>query len=141
VADFEIHDSLFVGCDDEDFVNGELRIENIRFPDFSCNWSRFSIPHDVRFRPNAKATDGCYSFTVATARFHSYANPVHDPIQDPDYENYSHVEIREVFEGEDPLSEPPKKRKKDNRLYRDRRLLYRQNIQNSYRLELPVGAA
>jgi hypothetical protein len=82
----------------------KLRIETIKFPDFSCNWEKFSSPSDVRCRRSGQATDGCYAFSVEVARFNGMATPVHDPIDDEEYPNYSHVEVRVIRQGEDPES-------------------------------------
>jgi hypothetical protein len=111
-----------------------IRIETIRFPDFSCNWSRFSLPSDVRYRLNGRPTDGAYAFTVEIARYKSIATPVHDPLYSP-MENYSHVEVRELLDGESVFSEPPRCRKK-KKSGRARRLEYRQNLLNGLHVEL-----
>jgi len=110
-------------------------LETIRFHDFSCNWDRFSNPEDIRFRQNGNKTDGCYSFTVLTSRYKSITTPVHDPIQNIEFPNYSHVEVRELFEGESILFEPPKNRKK-KKSRKSKRLKYRQNILNNLIIEL-----
>lgn len=123
----------FTKTDKDDF--NLIRLETIRFPDFSCNWDRFSNPEDIHYRLNGKKTDGCYSFTVLTSRFKSFATPVHDPIEEPDFSNYSHVEVRELFEDESILIEPPKNRKK-KKSRKSKRLEYRQNMLNNLLIEL-----
>ena len=56
--DFAIDDRLYVAFDRDDIDpdTSQLIPERIRFPDFSCNWSRFSEPADVRLRPNGHPT-------------------------------------------------------------------------------------
>lgn len=96
---FRLEDKLYHGFSMEDLDDlDDIRIETIRFPGFSCNWSRFSIAVDVRLRENGQPTDGAFAFTVATARYKSLATPVHDPLRRP-VENYAHVEVRELHEG------------------------------------------
>ena len=90
----------------------------------------------MRFRPYGKNTDGCYSITVEISRYRKIATPVHDPIQNQDYENYSHTEIRELEDGEDINIEPPKGRKKRNKTRQSLRLDYRHNILNNLKIEL-----
>ncbi len=113
-----------------------IKLETIRFPDFSCNWSRFSNPEHVRYRENGKMTDGCYSFTVEISRYKKIATPVHDPIDDKKYPNYAHVEIRELLPNEDILFEPPKNRYSRAKTRKSLRLEYRQNLLNNIRIEL-----
>ncbi len=127
------------GADDLDEA-GRIKIETIRFPDFSRNWSRFSIPSDVRLRANGKATDGAYSFNVQTARYKSLATPVHDPLTHP-VENYAHTEVRQLQEVKSVLDEPPKNRKNKKKVGKARRLEYRQNILNNLAEELPATMA
>src|SRR6266576_1738644 len=95
VSEFKVTDKLYRSFDQDGYDFEEERIipESIRFPDLSCNWSRFSLPSDVRLRPSGDITDGCYSFTVEIARFNNFANPVHAPEKTGLYENYSHVEV------------------------------------------------
>jgi hypothetical protein len=107
---------------------GELDAESLRLPDLSCNWSRFSIPHDVRYRMPGCESDGCYSITVEVARYNSFATPVHEPICQQDPENYSHTEIREVYEGESIISAPPKNRKSRSQQRKVLRLEWRVNV-------------
>ena len=134
------NDKLFHGFDDYDINEvGQIKLESIRFPDFSCNWSLFSYPKDVRYRKNGNLTDGCYSFLVNTARYKKYATPVHDPIFDKKCPNYSHVEVRELRDGEDILTEPPKGRsKKKSKLAKSQRLEYRQNLLLNSIIELNI---
>lgn len=132
--DFHPFDKLFRGFDKDDIDEiGNIVAERIKFPDFSCNWERFSKPEDVRFRIYGRMTDGCYSFTVGTSRYKNIATPVHDPICDTEYENYSHIEVRVLRNNENIYFEPPKKRKLKSK---SRKLEYRQNIVNNLTIEL-----
>lgn len=117
----------------------EIDINSIRFPNVSCNWSRFSFPADVQFLPYARVSDGCYSFTVVTARFCDIATPVHDPVSEPDYENYAHVEIRELLDEEDVFTEPPQGRKK-KRKEKARRAEWRRHIVQNLTIETEATA-
>ena len=85
----------------EDLSDGRIDIESFENSDLSVNWARFSMPSDVRFRANAKPSDGCISFTVADASYEKLAMTCHAPLPD----NYSHAEIRWLREGE--TTEPP----------------------------------
>ena len=137
---FRDNDKLYHGFDNSDLDDmGQIKLETIRFPDFSCNWDRFSKPFHVRYRRNGTITDGCYSFPVKTARYKKCANVVHDPIDDPEFPNYSHVEIRRLLEGEDIDFEPPKERKWKQKSTKALRLEYRQNILNNHEIELNIG--
>jgi hypothetical protein len=71
--------------------------------------------------------DGCYAIRVEVARYKSFATPVHEPLCGGETENYSHVEVRELYEGEPVTSVPPKKRKKRRKVLR---LEWRVNIIN-----------
>jgi len=115
------------------------KLEIIRFPDFSCNWSRFSEARDVRLRKNGKSTDGCFSISVETSRYKCLATAVHDPISEHNYENYAHVEIRELTKDEDVYTEPPKGRKLKSQTHKNRRLEYRQNILNLHCIEVCIA--
>ncbi len=131
---FKSEDKLFrsfVGDDLDD--NEQIKLELIPFSDISCNWSRFSIAKDILFRQNAKPADGCYSFAVATSRYEKMATPVHDPINDEQYPNYSHVEVRALKDDEDIYYEPPKKRLKVRP--KSQKLAYRQNLLTSLTIE------
>lgn len=137
---FEAEEKLYHGFSVEDLDDlDNIKIETIRFPDFSCNWSRFSIAADVRLRENGQLTDGAYAFTIETARYKSFATPVHDPLRRP-VENYAHVEVRELIEGESVLEAPPKNRRK-RKSAKSRRLEYRQNLLNRLSIELPAKNA
>lgn len=126
-SDFRPQDKLYRGFVIDDLTSdNKISPHTIRFPDISCNWDRFSNPEDVRLRPKDKDTDGCYSFTVKTSRYKKNATTVHDPIKEHEYENYSHVEIRELYDNEDILSEPPKYRKRKSG--KSKRFSYRKNI-------------
>ncbi len=112
---------------------GELDAESLRFPDLSCNWGCFSIPHDVRFRMPGCENDGCYAITVEAARFKSIATPVHEPLCNQELENYSHVEIRELLEGESVTSTPSRNRKNRNKQRKVLRLEWRVNVVRNLR--------
>jgi hypothetical protein len=116
--------------------SGLIDINTLGFPDLSCNWDRFSRPEDVRFRENGRETDGCYSFSVETARYKNIATSVHDPIELGPFENYAHVEVRELLEGEDPLCEPPKGRKPRGKRYKTTRYEYRRHLIQKLRIEM-----
>jgi hypothetical protein len=105
-----------------------LDAESLRMPDLSCNWSRFSIPHDVRHRLPGCENDGCYPFTVEVARYKSFATPVHEPLCNVPTENYSHAEVRELYEGESVMSVPPRQRKSRSKQRKVLRLEWRINI-------------
>jgi hypothetical protein len=142
VSAFLIAEKLYHGFaeDDIDPDTEKPKIASIRFPDFSCNWARFSEPEDVRVRPNAERTDGCYSITVEVARYQKFANPVHHPIVDHAYENYAHVEVRELRPDEDFTFEPPRNRRKiKSAITNHMRLEYRQNLVNQLVIEFPVS--
>jgi hypothetical protein len=130
---FQNDDKLFRAFDKDDLDEDEnIKLETIRFPDISCNWSRFSIAADIKHRNNGHKTDGCYSFSVLASRYNKMATPVHDPISDAVYPNYAHVEVRTLYDGEDVLFEPPKGRKLKPK---SKRLEYRQNIKNCVQIE------
>ncbi len=134
-ADFLPQDKLYRGFVIDDLhIDNKINFTTIRFPNTSCNWERFSNPEDVRLRPNGKITDGCYSFTVEASRYKNIATPVHDPINESEYENYSHVEIRALYDDEDILFEPPKDRKK--RGSKSRRQKYRKYISMHITIEI-----
>ena len=137
-CEFNNDDKLYHAFSIEDLSeDGIIEVNSIRFPDFSCNWGRFSKPVHVRFRKNGNMTDGCYSFTVLTSRYKGIATPVHDPIDDESFPNYSHVEVRELYEGEDILFEPPKNRKK-KKSSKGKRLEYRKYLLNNIEIELEL---
>jgi len=135
---FSHDDRLFRGyCLDDLDDQGNLRAEYLRFPDLSCNWDRFSAPAHVRYRPHGRETDGCYSFTVETARFKSIATPVHEPIESEDYENYAHVEVRLLPPGEqDVLKPPPREQKAKGKKAKADRLEWRIHVARSVTFEL-----
>ncbi len=134
---FQSREKLYHGyvIADYDSDQQKLRTETIRFPDFSCNWAKFSTPEDVRHRRNGQVTDGCYSFSVEVARFNGMATPVHDPLDDEEYPNYSHVEVRALRQCEGPLTHiPPRDRKLGGS--KGKKLEYRQNIVNNLFIEI-----
>ena len=114
---------------------GTLEANSIRFPDFSCNWSRFSTPPEVLHRENSRPGDGCYSFSVLQARYKSMGTGCHDPLP----KNYSHTEVRQLKPDEDVFTEPPKGRKLDKAKdgwLKSARLEYRQNIVFNMTIEI-----
>lgn len=134
---FSPYDKLYHGFDKSDLDSDKIDINKIRFPDFSCNWGKFSIPQDIAYRKNGKKTDGCYSITVTVSRYKEVATPVHDPIAENDYENYAHVEIRLLLEGESIYTEPPKgRRNPKSKSKKALRMEYRKNIVNNLEIDL-----
>jgi hypothetical protein len=130
-SDFKATDKLFRGFKaDELDDSGLIDIDTLRFPDMSCNWERFSSAEDVRHRMGGCEKDGCYAFTVEVARYKSIATTCHDPICGEEYENYSHVEIRELLENESVVSVPPKNRKSRNKKRKVLRAEWKTNIVN-----------
>jgi hypothetical protein len=112
-SDFVLSEHLFRGFRKDDLDEfGKIHVNSIRFPDFSCNWERFSAAKDVRRRNNGLETDGCYAFTVEVSRYKDMATPCHDPNPPNDPNNYAHVEVRQLDEGESVLEAPPKGRTK-----------------------------
>ena len=113
---------------DEMDDNGDIEVNSIRFPDFSCNWAKFSKPEDLKYRENGQPLDGCYAFTIEVAKFCNFALVVHDPIYDLIFPNYAHVEVR-TLQTTDPVDkpdfEPPKNQKKPSK---SNRLTYRKNL-------------
>lgn len=123
---FQNQQKLYRSYDLEALVeNDKIKLERIKFPDLSCNWSKFSIPSDILFRENANQTDGCYSFTVKTSRYKNIATPVHDPKDDNEFPNYAHAGVRVLKKGEDISIEPPKNRKLKSK---SKKLEYSQNL-------------
>lgn len=137
-ADYKPKDKLFRGFNESDLISdtGKLEINSISFPDFSCNWSRFSVAEDIRKRENAFPTDGCYTFSVEVSQFQNMATPCHDPVID----NYSHTEIRQLKPDESIDFEPPKYRKlKSFNWCQTKKTMYRQNIINNIAIEIEIG--
>jgi hypothetical protein len=138
-ADYNPEDRLFRGYRLSDLNEDGLKIEanSVSFPDFSCNWSRFSKPESVRNRENGLPTDGCYSFSVEAARFENMATTCHDPLES----NYSHTEVRQLKDMEPVSFEPPKRRKlESNNWCRNNRRRYRQNMVNNLIIEIQATA-
>ncbi len=134
-SQFEGEQRLYFAFD-RTFVDDEGRIktEALRLPDFSCNWERFSIPEDVRYRKNGRLSDGCAAIRVDEVWYQDFATAVHDPICDEDPENYSHVEVRVVPPGSQISDEPPR-----NSRYKgskSRRTEWRRHIRNRLTIEL-----
>lgn len=118
---------------DWDFDQDSIKLETLRFPDLSCNWNRYSEPADVRYRMNGASTDGCYSISVSVASYEDMARPVHDPIDDdPEFENYSHVEVRVVKSSLQEGTSLPRKKK----FSKSRKMKYRQHIVNNLIVEI-----
>ncbi len=139
-SSFQDQEKLYRAYDKDDIdEKEEIGLETIRFPDFSCNWSKFSKPQDILFIKNAKKNDGCYSFTVLTSRYNSMATPVHEPIDDYKYPNYSHVEVRELKPGENIHFDPPKGRKSKSKIAKDRRMVYRHNLLRNLLIEFEAN--
>ncbi len=132
---FSEEDLLYRGyaLDEYDIVEDTIRTETIRFPDFSCNWNRYSEPIDIIYRFKGRDTDGCYSFSVITSRYQELATPVHDPIDDPEHPNYAHAEIRICRESDLSGTLPLKGRKLRSKT---KKLEYRQNIANNLLIEI-----
>jgi hypothetical protein len=138
--DYKANEKLYRGYRkaDLDEATNSLQANSITFPDFSCNWSRFSTPDKIRERENGKPTDGCFAFTVEVSRYKGMATPCHDPIIP---QNYSHTEVRQLTSTETIDCEPPKQRKLESDNWsKSKRLEYRQNIVNNLTLELKATA-
>jgi hypothetical protein len=132
---FESDDLLFRSftlCEYDATINS-IKTETIRFPDISCNWCRYSEPGDVQHRNNGNPSDGCYSFSVKVSSYQNQAKPVHDPIDDQDYPNYSHTEIRALRQTDQLNAIPPQRRKFAPP---SKRLAYRDNIANNLKIEI-----
>lgn len=128
---------LYRGFEPQDIshVDGKIMTERINFPDFSCNWNKYSSPEDVRYRVADRENDGCYSVTAEIVRYDDRATPIHDPLNDKPWYNYAHVEVRALREEEDPKTcEPPKKRKLGGS--RARKLKYRDNFASLASIEV-----
>jgi hypothetical protein len=131
-SDFAPRDQLFRGFkSDEVDDGGAIDIDTLRLPDMSCNWSRFSVAEDVRYRMPGCEKEGCYAFTIEVARYKSIAIPCHDPICGVESENYSHVEIRELLENESDTFVPPKGRKSRGKQRKVLRAEWKTNIVNN----------
>lgn len=134
-ADFQANDKLYRGFrKDELDEMSKIKPNVINFPDFSCNWSRFSKPEDIRNREGGLPTDGCFSFTVETARYQKIATTCHDPLDS----NYSHTEVRQLLPSEDVFTEPPKARNLRQGWAKSKRLEFRWNLVNNLTIELNV---
>lgn len=55
---FTENDHLYRGYtfEEYDFLEDAIKTETVKFPDFSCNWNRYSEPVDVRYRLNGRKT-------------------------------------------------------------------------------------
>jgi hypothetical protein len=133
-SDYAINDRLYRAyrlCDLNEGM-AELEANAISFPDYSCNWGRFSKAQDILNREKGLPTDGCFSFSVEVAQFEKMATPCHDPLPN----NFSHTEVRQLKDDE-PLSfEPSKNRKLESYNWsKTNRRRYRQNIINNLKYE------
>lgn len=139
VQSFELSDLLYRGfsLDEYDAAADSLRVECVWSPDFSCDWSRYSEPTDIKFRKNGKDTDGCYAFSVEIAHYEKLAKAVHDPIDDAEYPNFAHVEVRATRTTDDESTIPPKGRKISSTA---KKLAYRQNIVNKLEIQFLPSA-
>jgi hypothetical protein len=140
-GDYAPFERLYRGyrLSDLDERTGGIAVSAIRFPDFSCNWSRFSRPEEVRNRQNGQPTDGCFSFSTEHARYNEMATTCHDPMEG----NYARTEIRQLRREEDAFTEPPKRRKLEKAKdgwSRSQRLEYRQHLVFSLSIELEARA-
>ncbi len=131
---FDDDDLLYRGFSEDDFDDavGQISTASIKFPDFSCNWNRYSEPADIHFRENGNKTDGCYSFSVLVSKFSKMALPVHDPLDVP-VPNYSHVELRATREADKSNTIPPQGRRINSKT---KKLLYRENMALKSHIEL-----
>ena len=134
--DFQEHDKLYRAYTLEDLDEREqIKLNSIRFPEYSCNWDRFSKPEHIRYRRNGSQSDGCYSIAVLVARFESKATPVHEPlVDDPEYPNYAHVDVRELYKEENILYEPPRGRR--SKISKSQKARYRHNLVSNLIIEL-----
>lgn len=133
IENFEDTEKLYHGyLNNELDENGYLKLETLRFPDFSCNWSKFSRPYDIWYRmPNFSKDEGCWYITVAHAKFENIALPVHDPIDGKTKEaneNYSHTELRATRTTDRLNEEPPRNRRINNS---KKKLEYRTHIRKN----------
>lgn len=131
-AEFKNDDRLYrsfnIGDLDE---NGKIELTTIKFPDLSCNWSKFSCPSDIWYRDNGSLNDGCYSFSVKESRHNNIATPVHDPQEN----NFSHTEVRVIRQDtSDEEKSNPKKGKKINS--DTKKLAYRTYIRGHLKIHL-----
>lgn len=139
-ADFLAEEKLYRGFRKDDLDEmSKIQVNVISFPDFSCNWSRFSKPEDIRSRERALPTDGCFSFTVRTARYENMATTCHEPLKN----NYSHSEVRQLSPIENVNTEPPRLRKLEREREgwsKNKRYEYRWNLVNNLSVELDALA-
>jgi len=141
-ADFKPVDRLFRGFSLADLDdNGIVDVASFEPRDLSCNWDRFSIPSDTHHRPGGRDADGCNSLRVETVQFRDLATPCHDPIQEPAYENYAHVEIRWLNAGETIDSTPPHGRSPNKgKTAKAMRLEWRTNAVRNLKFEIQATA-
>lgn len=140
-SEFAAEDLLYRGFRKDDLDDeGKIDVNTLRMPDLSCNWSRFSIAEDARKRMPGCEHDGCYAIAVSDVRYKEFATPAHDPLCGTEPENYSHVEIREVLEGESLLSSPPKGRKPSGKQRKVLRLEWRTHLVNQLQWQFEPDA-
>lgn len=132
--DFLDSDCLYRSFKLNDFDNfeGSIKIAHITSPEYSCNWSRYSRPEDVKHRKNSNCSEGCYSLTVEVVKFGETAKPIHDPVEEADYENYAHVDVRwlKKDEGMDAMPEAGRRYPKSKKL----KMEYRNHIVNNLKI-------
>lgn len=135
-SDFNPKEKLYREFNQSDLLpaTNTLEVNAISFPDLSCNWSRFSLPKDIRKRENANPSGGCYSFTVQVSQFENMATPCHDQMKS----NFSHTEVRQLKIEEQIDFEPPKKRKLKGHNWNSQKLRYKQNIINKKTTEIEI---
>jgi hypothetical protein len=134
-VDYLPKERLFVGYRKADINEGteDLELNFFRFPDFSCNWERFSKAEDVRLRENGLPTDGSISLLVETTQHQKMATPCHDPVP----KIYAHSEVRQLTDSEPLTFEPPKERKLvSNNWSKSKRREYRQYLANNHEIEI-----
>jgi len=130
---------LYRGFSEEDIdeILGSIKTEHIRFPDYSCNWNRYSSSKDIRHRKKGSTREGCYSIQVQDAKYENLARPVHDPVSDGNYENYAHVDVRMLLPSDsEGFIPPPNRRKPKSAWFKSLKLEYRMNIVNNLKIEL-----
>ena len=141
LSEFNDVDSLFVSfCQHDLDEQGKFKTELIRLPDFSCNWSKFSEPEDVKYRKNGCITDGAFSISVSISKFENFAMPVHDPLCGEHPENYSHCEIRIIPVDLQSGKEPPKGFKPKSASAKNKRKAWRRHIALNANIVVPAEA-
>ena len=132
-------DLLYRGFDEEDVdeLTDSIKLAHLTSPDYSCNWSRYSDPEDIRYREGGTKDDGCYSITVEDAKYKRVATPVHAPLEEEDYENYAHVDVRLLHPEDSDGYLPEQGRPKlTGKIQKKLRNVYRQYIVNNLKIEI-----